>query len=430
MSLRTTPLPADHPLRLRLNDEVHARPPEALATPSRISHLAMLSPAANRDRERRMVGEWAARFGVAGPVSDASHYSEDFGAFRLKWERHTEFTRYTFIVSGDGGDAPFVRTALEAAPREWLAGLPGETIAAVHVALLKPVSAAAIDEIAARSFRGNVLLGATLGDGVARAFADFRIHDDGFSRILIEDRSMSSRQAGRMVQRMLEIETYRVVALLALPVAQAMQPFQSQCEADLARITHALSASQPSDEAALLERLTRLEAEIESRGTETDYRFSAAVAYYDLVRRRIAELREGRIEGHQTFGEFIERRLAPAVATCRTVAARQRSLSERVSRSTQLLSTRVDLTRERQNQALLESMNRRQALQLRLQSTVEGLSIAAITYYIVGLVGYAAKALKAAGAPLDPDITMGASIPLVALAVALGVRRIRKAVAH
>ena len=70
-------------------------------------------------------------------------------------------------------------------------------------------------------------------------------------------------------------------------------------------------------------------------------------------------------------------------------------MSERVARATQLLSTRVDIARSRQNQAVLEQMNRRTKLQLRLQQTVEGLSVAAITYYIVGLTGYAAKGLNA-----------------------------------
>ncbi len=102
--------------------------------------------------------------------------------------------------------------------------------------------------------------------------------------------------------------------------------------------------------------------------------------------------------------------------TCRAAAARQESLSQRVARATQLLSTRVDVTREKQNQAVLESMNRRAAAQLRLQQTVEGLSVAAITYYIVGLVGYAAKGAKAAGLAVSPDLAMAVSIPAGAAA--------------
>jgi uncharacterized membrane-anchored protein len=245
----------------------------------------------------------------------------------------------------------------------------------------------------------------------------------------VEDRGTTPRQAGRMVQRLMEIETYRVVALLALPVARDLAPFLGRGEAELAEVAAALvGARGEEDEAALLARLTRLAAEIESRESGSRYRFAAAAAYHALVERRIAELRETRIEGLSTFREFTERRLAPAMATCRSVAARQDSLSQRVARATQLLSTRVGVTRERQNQALLESMNRRAKLQLRLQQTVEGLSVAAVTYYVVGLVGYLAKGLGALGLRVSPDVVVAASIPLVALLVAFGVRRIRRMV--
>jgi uncharacterized membrane-anchored protein len=83
---------------------------------------------------------------------------------------------------------------------------------------------------------------------------------------------------------------------------------------------------------------------------------------------------------------------------------------------------------ERQNRQLLASMDRRARLQLRLQETVEGLSIAAITYYVVGLVGYAAKALKAAGTPVDAELASGIAIPIVAVLAALGVRYVRRTI--
>jgi uncharacterized membrane-anchored protein len=218
------------------------------------------------------------------------------------------------------------------------------------------------------------------------------------------------------------------MALLALPVAQGLTPWLNEAERELARITTSLVDSTEADEPALLDRLTDLEAQIESREAEHHYRFTAADAYDGLVQRRIEELREVRIQGLQTFQEFTERRLAPAMNTCRSVAQRLESLSQRVARATQLLSTRVDVSRERQNQQVLVSMNRRAEAQLRLQQTVEGLSVAAITYYIVGLVAYAAKGLAAAGLPLDVELATAASIPLVALGVALGVRRVRQRV--
>ena len=421
-------LPADHPQRVELNDEVHARPPEPLTPPARMSYLALLCDAAQHDAGVAAVAELCRRYAVPPPAQGATHHTTTFPSFRLKWERHTEFIRCMFIVEG-AGDDPFAEPAIAAVPEDWIAMLPGRLMVAAHAALLaEDVLAADPPAIGERWFHGNMLVGAAVSGGAATALTDFRIHSDGFSRHLVIDRGTTPWQAGRIVQRLLEIDTYRIMALLALPVARAATPQLASSEQELARITAALVTADEADEPGLLDRLTRLEAEIENRQSETRYRFSAAEAYHELVQRRIEELREQRIQGLQTFREFTERRLAPAMATCRSIAARQESLSQRVSRATRLLSTRVDLTRERQNQVLLGSMDRRARLQLRLQSTVEGLSVAAVTYYIVGLVGHAAEAMREAGLHVNPDLVMGLSIPLVAGAAAFGLHRIRHSV--
>jgi uncharacterized membrane-anchored protein len=292
--------------------------------------------------------------------------------------------------------------------------------------LSAPEQSPNFDEIADRFFDGMPLIGASIGAHAAIALTDFRIHADGFSRVLVLDRDMTARQSGRMVQRLLEIDTYRILALMALPVARSLAPMLSRGEGDLAEITRSLVDARDADEPVLLERLTRLEAEIEKEQSRNLYRFSAAFAYESLVHRRIAELREERLPGLQTFREFTQRRLAPAMDTCRSAAARQESLSQRLTRVSQLLATRVDVTREGQTQAVLESMNRRAKLQLRLQQTVEGLSVAAITYYIVGLIGYAAKGARAAGISIDADVIVAVSIPFIVGLTALGLRRIRR----
>jgi len=431
-------LPPDHPLRIELNDEAHARPSEALTAPLRLTFLALYSDASLREREWQHVSALARRYGAPPPSPRAKHYSADLGPFRIKWERHSEFTRYKFIVTG-AGDDPFDAPALQAVPADWLAELPGQMMVATHAALLParpdlpdpldPLDPLDHESIAHRHFGGNVLVGAGIAGGAGIALTDFCVRD-GFSRVLLLDRSLTPRQAGRIMQRLLEIDTYRLMALLALPVAQGLTPWLSSAEGELAQITTLLVDSDETNEPVLLDRLTRLEAEIESRESAHHYRFTAAAAYYELVQRRIEELREVRIQGLQNFQEFTERRLAPAMYTCRSVGARLESLSQRIARATQLLSTRVDVSRERQNQQVLESMNRRAEAQLRLQQTVEGLSAAAITYYGVGIVGYAAKGLAAAGWPLNPELAIALSIPVVAFAALFGVRHARKVVSR
>jgi uncharacterized membrane-anchored protein len=323
-------LPADHPQRIELNDEVHARPPQALAAPLRLTYLALVADSALRERQWQQVIDLVRRYGVEPPPEGTTHFSADLGPFRLKWERHTEFSRYKFMVPGSGGADPFASPALAAVPQDWLGGLVGEVMVATHAALLPASSFAGdYDALALRLFGGNTLVGAAIAGGAATAFTDFRIRPDRFGRLLVLDRNMTPRQAGRMVQRLVEIDTYRIMALLAFPVARALAPAITRSERELAEITTALAAATVADETALLDRLTRLEAEIEGRQADTHYRFGAANAYWSLVDRRIAELREERLPGLQTFREFTERRLAPAIDTCRAVAARQESLSQR-----------------------------------------------------------------------------------------------------
>lgn len=417
--------PNNHPHRIALNNEVHARPYEALISPERIAYIAVLSNETTRPLDYQQLCRLCERYQHKAPKPDASHFSADVGAFRFKWERHSEFTSYTFFQRGEFAE-PFAETVLESLPQDWLDELSTQqTIVAAHAAIQRSSELTPnIDSIGAY-FTGNFIVGSYVGDNVATAFTDFQIQGDGFSRILVHDNNLGARQAGRMLQRLFEIETYRMMALLAFPLAKEVSTALSQAEKTLVHITSTLAKNVAQDEAVLLDELTTLAAEVENIVSRTNYRFNAAVAYYDLVKRRIIELRETRIQGIQTFSEFMDRRLAPAMNTCDSVSRRLEELSARIARASHLLRTRVDIAREQQNQALLASMDRRAHLQLRLQETVEGLSVAAITYYTVGLVGYAVKAVKSLGVPINSDVAIGLAIPVVAIIVALGVRHIR-----
>ena len=418
-------LPGDHPARMALNNEVHARPPEALSPRMRISYIVLFG-----ELDMGPLRELCTRYGVVAPGGEVNHFSADLGPFRLKWERHTEFTRYWFLVPAAGSARLFERTALEAVPADWMASLKGEVLVASHVELMPaPRAKPDEDKLSKQYFAGNALMGSAVAGGAGRAFTDFRIHADGFGRLLVQDAGMTPRQRGRTVQRLLEVDTYRVLALLTLPVARGLMPDLSAFEAELGEITSEMRSAEETDEPKLLDRLTLLHADVVRAHSASQFRFSAAKAYADLVALRISELRETRIEGLQQFAEFTDRRLAPAMRTCEAVAKRLDTVSERVARATQMLSTRVDISREKQNQELLASMDRRAKLQLRLQETVEGLSIAAISYYIVGLVNYLAKGLKEAGVlNVSPEVVTAAAIPAVLVLVALGTRWVRKSI--
>ncbi len=417
-------LPEDHPQRRALNDEVHARPPDNLEAPVRLSYLVLVG-SGSRSADLAQLSQLIEGTGAPKPAVDANHYSADLGSHRIKWERHTEFCRYTFYAQGVE-KKPFSEPAISLVPQTWLRALKGQTIAALHANVVK--GAKTLDPVRTSEtyFNGNQIIGSLISGGTGRAYTDFRIHADGFGRILLCDHLMTPRQAGRLVQRLFEIDTYRMMALLALPVARQLSPLLGKAEQELLEILDAMQSAGDAEEAVLLDRLTRLEASVERQYTDNQYRFSAANAYYDLVQQRIEELREERIEGFQTFREFNDRRFLPAIATCRAVSARQSALSDRIAHATVLLSTRVSVSREKQNQAILKSMDERANLQLRLQQTVEGLSVAAITYYIVGLVYYAAKGFFPKNSVASPELVAALAIPVALLAVGYGLHSFRK----
>ena len=457
-------LPPDHPDRVTLAAEVHARPPERLTTPSRASCVAVRIDDPARAAEQAHIATLCRHFGVAPPAVGGTQWSGTLGSLRFKWERHGEFSSYTFFAPG-AGPAPFTEPVVGRLPPGWLGAVPGLTVFAAHARLATAADLAtdlrddqrvdqrddqrdtsaddrqddagnhtspSTEQLAAH-FGTNVVVGVGIGDGTGLAFTDFVIHDDGFARFLLIDRDMTARQAGRMLQRLFEIEAYRMMALLALPLARGLWPRLQQIEHILAQLTARIASNaQPlaGHDEALLHELMALAAEIESALAGSQARFGASRAYHALVTTRIAELREQRIQGLQTIAEFMSRRLSPAMATCATVSQRLHDLSERVAQASSLLSTRVDIARQRQNQALLTATARRAQLQLRLQQTVEGLSVAAIVYYLAGLVGYGAKALKAAGAPLSPDLVTGAAVPLLAAGAWWVLRRVHQRVAR
>lgn len=428
-------LPADDALRAELHNEVHARPSARIRLPALVVFVAVLNDGVSREQEcehlRRLPGQEA----LSPEQMQGNFLRLRFQEHTLKWERHTEFTRYSIVQAlpanaGLGASDPDLLGAL-VAPPGWPRDIPGRTIAAIQLVMLHadlpeqtPAAQARLMGPAQRWFGNRTVVASQLGGGHSWAVTDFHLQASGFERMLvIAPPDVSETRAGRISQRLLELETYRLMALRGLPVAKALGPTLTQAEAQLASITAQLENTSASEQ-ALLDQLVSLAARVERATAENTYRFAATRAYDALVSQRIAELRERPIPGTQTIGEFMQRRLSPAMATVAASAQRLTSLSERISRASALLRTRVDIVTEAQNQQLLEKLTRGQEMQLHLQTTVEGLSIAAISYYVISLLLYLAKGAKAAGLPIQPEMAAGALIPLVLWAVWRTTRRI------
>jgi uncharacterized membrane-anchored protein len=425
----TTSLPPAHPQRTALHNEIHARPPQALNAPLAISHIVMVCDAEQRHASREHLAALLRDHHLPRPDDKSTHLRIDVGGFGLRWEMHTEFVTWTFLRPFDAaafGERNPV-TAIESVPQDWLARLPGQLLASLHLWLLASKQDA-IPSLVRHVLHEETLVASAVVDGKGEVYTDFAMHPDGFSRMVLLAGSVEPRRLGRLVQQLLEIDTYRMAALLGLPAAREASSVLGYAERELAELAESIRMAARDQEPMLLDRLTRLAGQVESEYAATHSRFSASAAYFELVDRRIADIGETRLGGLQTIGEFMERRLSPARSTCAWATRRQDALSQRVSRMSNLLRTRVEIEQQQSSQALLGAMNQRQGLQLKLQATVEGLSVAAITYYIVGLVHYLAKGVQNLGWPWSPESTAACAIPVVALAVWASLRRLHNKV--
>ena len=418
----------DHPLRYALANELHARPFPVVEAPGRAAYLA-LKPAQNaagRDREadRAHLLALLDRYGVAHPAPDATHYFGQIGRHWLKWESHTEFVTYTIFGHGVA-DRPYDAATFNMFPEDWLQSAPGTRITS---ALIRIEPMKTDDEIAAKTdewFVPESLALSRVLDGELVIAADFRIDSAGHMRFAIfADPECGARRIGRVMQRLCEIETYKTMSMLGLARARQISGELGRQEVRLTELVTGM-ANEEIDAADTLQELLEVSAGLERMVAETSFRFGATGAYETIVHQRIGILREERFGGRQTFSEFMMRRFDPAMRTVKSTEARLHSLSARAIRAGELLRTRVDVERSAQNQALLKSMDERSDVQLRLQRTVEGLSVVAISYYAVSLVLYvvgpAEKVFGIAKYWLAAGVT-----PVVVICVWLMLRRIQK----
>lgn len=418
----------EHPQRFKLHNELHVGSCQQIEAPTQISHLVVLCGSDQATAERALVGQLCERYGVTPPTPHSNHFCAQLGPSRVIWERHTEYSTYSFFHSAPFA-VPFAEPAIKQIPEEWLAQIPGEVIAATHIAMEdRQRPQRSLEELSAL-FASNTVIGSEVAAGNAVVWTDNQIHADGFGRILIHDVQLRSRQAGRLVQRLLEIETYRMLAMIPVPMMRSYIPKLAEYDERLAALTeNNIRLECLEDEQSLLNELTQLAAEIERISARTSQRINASSMYYGIVKLRVSELREKRIQGLQMFQEFMEQRLSSAMGTCELVNNKLDTLSTRVERASSLLRTRVEISMEKQSRDLLHSMDKRAHLQLRLQETVEGLSIVVLSYYLLGLVSYGLKAVKAAGIKFDTELATGIAIPIVVVTVFYSVRRIKSMV--
>ncbi len=418
----------EHPQRYALVNELHARPSPQLEAPCTAVYLALKErgDAASRDRARELehLAELCTRHGAPRPDSSVGHHAAQLGRYQLRWESHTEFVTYAAFMPGLP-PRPFDPSAGAIFPDEWQGAAQGKRVAAVMIQVdLLPENPADILPRLSAWFASESLASVWVLDETAVVAGDFRIDPEGWMRFAVFVRpGTEPGRIGRIVQRLLELETYRAMSMLGYGRARIATEQMNALEPQLNGIVQGMTdESRPAE--TVLHELLAVSAQLESAATQHAFRFGATAAYEAIVRERVAALRETRFMRGQMLTEFMTRRYLPAMRTVKSTERRLATMLDRSERAGDLLRTRVDVQRSAQNQELMVRMDRRADLQLRLQHTVEGLSVVAISYYAVGLAGYALCPV-AAGLGIDKAVLIAGLTPVVIGCVWLAMHRIK-----
>ncbi|MFP4138089.1 MAG: DUF3422 domain-containing protein [Halomonas sp.] len=409
-----------HPQRERLHNELHARPSIYFDEPATLHHYALLDEGGACEAALARLAEHTGD----SPPPDAVQQILEVDGLTLKWERHTEFLTLTLLAPRASEETawpppPPLLDALVAGHEAQLIGATQVLVASAH---------RWAGSATAYGFRDPA--GSQVGDGDAMVWSDFRLTGQGVNRLLLVNQGLDAFRLGRMTRRLLEIETYRMMASLALPLAKELERELHAHEQELGVLSARNAEGQEESSRPLLAALSALSARLERSGARSRRRFSATEAYARIVFTRIEELRESRIGDSPRLGTFILRRFRPTVHFCASIHRRQQDLAESVARLNDLLRTRAQVEIEEQNAEMLRSLNERTSSQLKIQKAVEGLSIIVISYYLFSLFKLGLQSLDALGVSIVPAVAAAVLGPLGLGIIGVLAWRIRRVKQH
>jgi len=406
----------EHPARAAALSELHARPPmRVYGDQALILRYVFAFEQSYAGRDDALIETLCREGGIAPPASRARALQFQWRGLEARWERHNEFVTYTFI-SPSGRIEP----SLTEMNTRMLRDQPGPLVTKLQLRVTRSDELPQLDPrftCASRIGKGRGLLQTSFSDNA-----------EGAIELELACAQLSESEAGSLAQSAIELEMYRTLALLALPIARQVGAMVRDTEVHLGALTRRLSESMGNAEIeTLYQELTTLSGRVEMEIAASTYRFSAARAYGALVEERLAKIGEEEISGRSRVGAFLMTRLIPALRTCESMHLALQDLARRTARAADLIRTRIDLQLARQNVELLQTLNQRTKLQTRLQQTVEGLSVAAVSYYMIGLLSYLVKGVHDFfHITLDPTIIVAALVPLVVFGVWLAVSSIRR----
>lgn len=411
--------------RRELVSELHARPFLAMESKRRVACLFYKE---SLQESFEGIGKVCEHYQKAPPKKHQNFYMIETRDVLIKWERHTEFSSYMIYASHNGATAAFGEEIFGNLPSGWREAREERLLTSllIEISEFMPKTSAFEVEIERwrDAFAQESFASARVLDDAALVASDFRLDTNDHVRFLLLPREgTGNKRIGRIVQRIIEIETYKTASMLSLPIARKTNHDLASYERELSGLMIELTDDRENLQ-KLLDEIINLSAKTEAKLTETAYRFSAAAAYSEIVRDRVKILREERVAGLQLLSEFMLRRYEPSMRTVASTWERLREFSKRVERAANLLRTRVDVRDARLQQELLESMNARAETALRLQETVEGFSVVAIGYYAISLLSYlVAPIAKAQG--IDKGWVIALAVIPVILLVRMSVRRVK-----
>ena len=432
----------EHPMRRLLNDELHARQFNEFHGTGRFIRYVYFTQSHDTGLMKQ-INALLQKYDLPKMSAAEKFVRHETGQFAIRVERHTEFISISLI---DSDKTPAVLGAKPAYDEAVFSHLPFAEIAAFdhpvfHAMWLEiytmPDELPLAHEMQT-ALAGRAVSASKISSGGGHLYYSFDIDEAGYSRIALLNDKIAGHRMGRVIQRVIELETYRLLALLNLPKVKEFSSKLDVIETELRSATEQLSAVHDADKTGqsvdeadkLLARLTSLSADLENIYSQTSYRFAASKAYFEIVNARLFELSTSRLNGFQSIRGFLERRMSPAMQSATAFARRMDRLSSRNAYAGQLQRSQTELALQKQNHDLLASMNSRTSAQLRLQQTVESLSIAAVTYYGVGLVGYLAAALPLADYGIDKRLIQALFVPIIAYFVWRQVKLVRKVLGH
>ena len=422
----------EHALRRSLSDELHARAFHDFDGAGRFIRYVFLTDGSTADI-LAYINEFLVANGQQSIPEGSKFLRLEMGGYAIRVEQHTEFLSVSFIERGYSKATGLLDDAFDAAnatlPLAWARGIPAPVFHAIWLEIGGKPPRGITPEKMQATMQSRAIASNLFSDGAAQLHFSFDIDDSGFARIAMFNEHISPNRMGRVVQRVVELETYRMLALLGFAGVREHGPTLGRIERTVGGLTTDLAAQIRQSQGQvqqLLSVLSSQAADLEEIYAKTSYRLAATKAYEAILMDRIASLQLSRLAGFQGVSGFLGRRMTPALDSCRAFAERLSRLSERITRAGDLLRTQTEMIIQRQNRDLLQSMNARARQQLRLQQTVERLSVAAVTYYGVGLVGYLAKPLPLAVRGWDINLVKAAAVPVIAFLVWLAIRGVRQ----